>query len=117
MGLDIRVPLGLIFLITGGIIFLYGLFTRGSAIYERSLGIDVNLYWGLIPFRLDFHDNPEFNIERTFKYVHHPSLLVLNSSACLSLVHCPQSKTDAKSSNCQEGGADWTFWVAPAAAC
>ena len=48
MGLDIRVPLGLIFLITGGLIFLYGLFTRGSAIYERSLGIDVNLYWGLI---------------------------------------------------------------------
>ena len=28
MGLDIRIPLGLIFLITGGIICLYGLFTR-----------------------------------------------------------------------------------------
>ena len=48
MGLDIRIPLGLIFLITGGLLFLYGLFTRGSAIYERSLGIDVNLYWGLL---------------------------------------------------------------------
>ena len=48
MGLDIRIPLGLIFLITGGIIFLYGLFTRGSPIYERSLGIDVNLYWGFL---------------------------------------------------------------------
>ena len=48
MGLDIRIPLGLIFLITGGILFLYGLVTRGSAIYDRSLGIDVNLYWGLL---------------------------------------------------------------------
>lgn len=48
MGLDIRIPLGLIFLITGAILFLYGLFTRGSAIYERSLGINLNLYWGLV---------------------------------------------------------------------
>ncbi len=31
MGLDIRIPLGLIFLITGGIISLYGFFTRHSA--------------------------------------------------------------------------------------
>lgn len=48
MGLDIRIPLGLIFLITGGIIFLYGLFTHGSAIYDRSLGINLNLYWGVV---------------------------------------------------------------------
>ncbi len=46
MGLDIRIPLGLIFLITGGLLFLFGFFTRGSAIYQRSLGIDVNLIWG-----------------------------------------------------------------------
>ena len=25
---------------------LYGLFTRGSAIYEKSLNINVNLIWG-----------------------------------------------------------------------
>lgn len=48
MGLDIRIPLGLIFLITGGILFLFGLFTRGSAMYQRSLGMDVNLYWGAV---------------------------------------------------------------------
>ncbi len=48
MGLDIRVPLGLIFLITGGIMSVYGLFTRNSAIYEKSMGIDLNLWWGLI---------------------------------------------------------------------
>ncbi len=35
MGLDIRIPLGLIFLIIGGIMSLFGLITRGSAtLYE-----------------------------------------------------------------------------------
>jgi hypothetical protein len=46
MGLDIRVPLGLMFLITGGLLALYGIVTRGSAIYERSLDMNVNLIWG-----------------------------------------------------------------------
>ncbi len=50
MGLDIRVPLGLIFLITGGMMTLYGLFTRGSAIYARSLDINLNLIWGAVMF-------------------------------------------------------------------
>ena len=48
MGLDIRVPLGLIFLITGGIMFVYGLLTRNSAIYEKSMGVNLNFGWGLI---------------------------------------------------------------------
>jgi len=48
MGLDIRIPLGLIFLITGGMMTVYGLFTRHSAIYERSMGVNVNLIWGLV---------------------------------------------------------------------
>ena len=47
MGLDIRLPLGLLFLVTGGMMAVYGLFTHGSAIYEKSLGIDINLAWGL----------------------------------------------------------------------
>jgi hypothetical protein len=47
MGLDIRVPLGLIFLITGGIMSVQGLFTRNSAIYEKSMGINLNLWWGV----------------------------------------------------------------------
>jgi hypothetical protein len=47
MGLDIRIPLGLIFLIIGGIMSLYGLFTRASAIYEKSLGINLNFGWGV----------------------------------------------------------------------
>ena len=47
MGLDIRVPLGLIFLIIGGIMAVFGLVTHGDAtLYERSLGVDLNLTWG-----------------------------------------------------------------------
>jgi hypothetical protein len=47
MGLDIRIPLGLIFLMTGGIMSVYGLVTRHSAIYDRSMGVNLNLGWGL----------------------------------------------------------------------
>ena len=51
MGLDIRIPLGLIFLIIGGIMSLYGLITRHAAdIYDKSMGINLNLTWGLIMF-------------------------------------------------------------------
>lgn len=50
MGLDVRVPLGLMFLVTGGLMAVYGVFTRGSAIYAKSLGIDINLIWGALMF-------------------------------------------------------------------
>ena len=50
MGLDIRIPLGLIFLIIGGVMSIYGLFTRHSAIYEKSLDVNLNLGWGVIMF-------------------------------------------------------------------
>ena len=50
MGLDIRIPLGLIFLILGGIMSVFGLITRGDALYDRSLGINLNLGWGLVMF-------------------------------------------------------------------
>jgi hypothetical protein len=50
MGLDVRIPLGLMFLVSGAMLGLYGLFTRGSAIYQRSLGIDINLIWGVLMF-------------------------------------------------------------------
>jgi len=51
MGLDIRIPLGLIFLFIGGLMSIYGLITRNSAtIYEKSMGINLNLTWGLIMF-------------------------------------------------------------------
>jgi hypothetical protein len=47
MGLDIRIPLGLIFLIIGGIMAVFGLFTHADAsLYQRSLGVNLNLIWG-----------------------------------------------------------------------
>jgi hypothetical protein len=48
MGLDIRIPLGLIFLIIGGIMTIFGVFTRHSAIYEKSMDVNLNLGWGLL---------------------------------------------------------------------
>ena len=48
MGLDIRIPLGLIFLIIGGMMAVFGLFTHGSAIYEKSLGFNINLACGIL---------------------------------------------------------------------
>ena len=51
MGLDIRIPLGLIFLIIGGIMAIFGVVTHGNAgLYEKSLGIDLNLAWGALMF-------------------------------------------------------------------
>jgi len=48
MGLDIRLPLGLIFLIIGAIMTLYGAFTAGSAIYAASMGVNLNVIWGVV---------------------------------------------------------------------
>jgi hypothetical protein len=47
MGLDIRTPIGLMFAIVGALLLAYGLATAGSAeLYGRSLGIDINAWWG-----------------------------------------------------------------------
>lgn len=47
MGLDIRIPLGLIFLSIGGIMTLFGIFTHGdTTLYQKSLGMNLNLLWG-----------------------------------------------------------------------
>ena len=47
MKLDLRLPIGLMFTIFGVVLTVYGLVSN-AAIYERSLGIDVNLWWGLV---------------------------------------------------------------------
>ncbi len=47
MNLDLRLPIGLMFAIFGALLTVYGL-TSDDAIYERSLGINVNLWWGLV---------------------------------------------------------------------
>ncbi len=46
MGLDIRLPIGLMFLILGLMLAAHGVISDAS-IYERSLQINVNLWWGL----------------------------------------------------------------------
>jgi hypothetical protein len=48
MNLDLRVPMGLLFTIVGLLLTVYGAFTRGSAIYERSAGMNINLIWGVV---------------------------------------------------------------------
>lgn len=47
MGLDIRLPIGLIFTTLGLVLAVFGVF-GDHAIYERSLGYNVNLWWGLV---------------------------------------------------------------------
>ncbi len=49
MRLDIRYPIGGLFAIIGAILAIYGL-VSDPAIYERSLGININLWWGLVMF-------------------------------------------------------------------
>ena len=48
MGLDIKIPIGLMFTILGILLTIYGLTTLADAeIYSRSLNINVNLWTGL----------------------------------------------------------------------
>ncbi len=47
MGLDLRVPIGWLFGILGALLVFFGL-VSDRAIYARSLGINVNLWWGLV---------------------------------------------------------------------
>jgi len=47
MKLDLRLPMGLMFTIFGVMLTLYG-FAADPAIYARSLGININLWWGLV---------------------------------------------------------------------
>jgi hypothetical protein len=47
MGLDVRLPVGVMFAIMGALLVGYGLF-GDPTIYARSLGINVNLIWGSV---------------------------------------------------------------------
>ena len=47
MGLDIKVPIGLMFTILGLLLTIFGLATAGNAeMYQRSLDININLWTG-----------------------------------------------------------------------
>jgi len=48
MGLDIRLPIGMMFSLIGLMLTLNGFFTRANAeMYHRSLDININLWWGM----------------------------------------------------------------------
>jgi hypothetical protein len=47
MGLDIRIPIGLLFAIIGSALLAFGAFSN-PRIYGRSLDINVNLIWGVV---------------------------------------------------------------------
>ena len=47
MNLDLRLPIGLMFSAFGVLLTGFGL-VSDKAIYARSLGVNVNLWWGLV---------------------------------------------------------------------
>jgi hypothetical protein len=47
MGLDIRLPIGWLFSLIGLFLVGFGAFSD-PAIYQRSLGLNVNLAWGAV---------------------------------------------------------------------
>ena len=49
MSLDLRIPMGLMFTLVGVILTAFGIATNGNtALYARSLGINANLWWGIV---------------------------------------------------------------------
>ncbi len=48
-GLDIRLPIGGLFVVLGLILGGYGVATNSNAAqYERSMSVNINLWWGLV---------------------------------------------------------------------
>ncbi|HZB87539.1 MAG TPA: hypothetical protein VE291_02675 [Terracidiphilus sp.] len=55
MSLDLRIPMGLMFTLAGLILSTFGFATRDdAALYAKSLGINANLWWGLVLFVFGF---------------------------------------------------------------
>lgn len=49
MGLDIKIPIGLLFTCIGLLMSIYGIFTYGSTtLYAKSLNVNINLWSGLL---------------------------------------------------------------------
>lgn len=48
MGLDIRIPMGVMFGILGAIITVFGVVSDPKIYFEHSLGININTWWGLV---------------------------------------------------------------------
>ena len=48
-GLDVRLPIGGLFVVLGLLLAGYGVATAGDAArYARSLSVNINLWWGLV---------------------------------------------------------------------
>jgi hypothetical protein len=69
MGLDIRLPIGIIFTIYGAILMIYGAVADASIFQEKSLGVNIDVWWGLamlafglfmgaLAFRASRHNEP-----------------------------------------------------------
>ena len=51
MGLDIRLPIGMMFSLLGALLAVYGLATGSDTeMYQSSLAININLIWGAVLF-------------------------------------------------------------------
>jgi hypothetical protein len=49
MDLDVRLPMGSMFLVIGGLLTVVGLFSPATD-YALALGINLDLWWGLVMF-------------------------------------------------------------------
>jgi hypothetical protein len=47
MHLDVRLPIGLLFSALGLILAVFGAFSD-RALYQQSLGVNINLIWGVV---------------------------------------------------------------------
>lgn len=83
MSLDLRIPMGLLFSFMGVILAAFGWSTHDRPdIYAKSLGIDVNLWWGVVLLvfgQMMFHlgrrrQNRDRATPQTERTVHNPSL-------------------------------------------
>ena len=46
---DIRLPIGSLFLLLGGVLTVYGIVTKSDTqLYARSENITINLWWGIV---------------------------------------------------------------------
>jgi hypothetical protein len=46
---DIRLPIGALFLLLGGVLTVYGIVTRSDTqLYVRSENLAINLWWGVV---------------------------------------------------------------------
>jgi len=48
MHLDVRIPIGLLFVVVGAILAVFGVLSDPAIYQSHSLGLNINLGWGLV---------------------------------------------------------------------